>query len=98
MLSDHYGPHNVIHAEDAKSELKVFNTVVAANRELIQLPPHELMNKVLSTAELKVMFPNLSKLAAIGIFLPMSTVDCERGFFALSRINTNICNRLSSKI
>ena len=38
VLSDHYGPHNVIHAKDAKSKLKVFNNVVAANREL---PTHE---------------------------------------------------------
>ena len=57
VLSDHYGPHNVIHDEDAKSELKVFNSVVAANRELKQLPSRELMTKVLSTAEHKVMFP-----------------------------------------
>ena len=28
----------------------------------------------------------------------MSTVDCERGFSALSRIKTDIRNRLSSKI
>ena len=70
----------------------------AANRELKQLPPRELMTKVLSTAELKVMFPNLSKLATIGLLLPMSTVDCERGFSVLSRIKTNIRNRLSSKI
>ena len=31
VLTDHYGPHNVIHAEDAKSELKVFNSVVAGS-------------------------------------------------------------------
>ena len=98
VLTDHYGPHNVIHAEDAKSELKVFNSVVAVNRELKLLPPHELMTKVLSTTELKVMFPNLSKLATIGLLLPMSTVDRERGFSALSRIKIDIRNRLSSKI
>ena len=40
----------------------------------------------------------LCKLAAIGLLLPMSTVDCERGFSALSRIKTDIRNRLSSKV
>ena len=88
---------NVIHAENAKSELKVFNSIVPAKRELMQLPPHELMTNALNTAELKVMFPNLSMLATIGV-LPMSTVDCKKGFSALSCIKTNIRNRLSSKI
>ena len=43
------------------------------------------------------MFPNLAKLAAIGLFLPMSTTDYERGFFALTRVKTNLCNRSSAK-
>ena len=98
VLTDHYGPHNVVNPEAAKSELKIFNSVVAANRELKQLPPRELMTQILSTTELKTMFPNLCKLAAIGLLLPMSTVDCERGFSALTRIKTDIRNRLSSKI
>ena len=86
VLTDHYGPHNVIHTEDAKSELKVFNSVVAVNRELKLLPPCELMTKVLSTSNV----PNLSKLATIGLLLPMSTVDYERGFSALSRIKPDL--------
>ena len=44
------------------------------------------------------MFPNLTKLAAIGLVLPMSTVDCERGFSVLSRIKTDLRNRISSRI
>ena len=95
MLVDHYGPHNVINGE---SKLKVFNSVVADNGQLKQLPLRELMTHILSTTEIQAMFPNLSKLAAIGLLLPMSTLDCERGFSALSRIKTNLCNRLSSRI
>ena len=53
---------------------------------------------MLSTTELEAMFPNLCKLDAIGLLLPMSTVDCERGFYALSRIKTDIHNHFSSKI
>ena len=98
VLIDHYGPHNVVHPEAAKSKLKVFNSIVAANRELKQLTSRELMTRMLNATELKTMFPNLYKLAAIGLLLPMSTVDCERGFSALSRIKTDIRNRLSSKI
>ena len=44
------------------------------------------------------MFPNLSKLAAIGLLLPMSTVDCERGFSTLSRFKTDLRNCLSNRI
>ena len=43
------------------------------------------------------MVPNLNKLAAIGLLLPMSTVDCERGFSALTRIKIDLRNWLSSK-
>lgn len=58
----------------------------------------ELMTHLLSIHELRTMFPNLNKLAAIGLLMPMSTVDCERGFSSLTRIKTNIRNRLSSNI
>lgn len=51
----------------------------------------------LTGTELQDMFPNLSKLAAIGLLMPMSTVDCERGFSALSRIKTDARNHLSSR-
>ena len=98
VLIDHYGPHSVTNGEEAKSELQVFNSVVAANSQLKQLPPRKLMTHILSTTEIQAMFPNLSKLAAIGLLLPMSTVDCERGFSALSRIKTNLRNCLSRRI
>ena len=43
------------------------------------------------------MFPNLTKLAAIGLLLPMSSVDCEKGFSTLSRVKTDLRNRLNNK-
>ena len=96
VLTSHYGPHKIIDADGTKSELKVFNSVVAANRDLKQLSTRELMTKILKTKELMCMFPNITKLAAIGLLMPMSTADCERGFSALSRIKTDLRNRLSS--
>ena len=56
------------------------------------------MTHILSTTEIQGMFSNLTKLAAISLVLPMSTVDYERGFSALSRIKTDLHNRLSSRI
>ena len=43
------------------------------------------------------MLPNLTKLAAIGLLLPVSTVDCEKGFSALSRVKTYLQNRLCNR-
>ena len=96
VLTSYYGPHKIIDADGTKSELKVFNSVVAANRDLKQLSTRELMTKILKTKELTCMFPNITKLAAIDLLMPMSTADCERGFSALSRIKTDLRNRLLS--
>ena len=58
---------------------------------------HQLMNHLIKISELGLMFPNLTKLAAIGLLLPMSSVDCERGFSTLSRVKTDLRNRLANK-
>ena len=79
-------------------ELKTFNSVIAGNVELKRMSVHQLMSHVVKSEELKLMFPNLAKLAAIGLLLPLSSVDCERGFSTLSRVKTDLRNRLSSRI
>ena len=50
------------------------------------------------SSKLNIMFPNLTKLATIGLLLPVSSVDCERGFSTLSRVKTKLRNRLSNKV
>jgi hypothetical protein len=69
-----------VDVERSKAGLKVLNSVVAANSEFKQLSSQQIMKHLLKTAEMKSMFPNLTALASIGFLLPMSTVDCERGF------------------
>ena len=86
VLTDHYGSHNVVEVEATMSELSTFNSVVAANGVLKGL------------TEMNLMFPNLTKLASIGLLLPMSSVDCERGFSALSRVKTDMRNRLTNSM
>ena len=56
------------------------------------------MSHLLKSEELKLKFPNLAKLAAIGLVLPISTVDCERGFSALTHVKTSLRNRLSARM
>ena len=78
-------------------ELKTFNSVVASNAEMKRMTSHGLMSCLLKVEELSMMFPNLTKLAAIGLLLPVSTVDCERGFSALTCVKTDLRNRLCNK-
>ena len=75
-------------------ELKTFNSVVASSVPLKTMTTHQLMSHVLKTEELCRMFPNLAKLAAIGLLLLLSIVDCERGFSTLSCVKTDHRNRL----
>ena len=95
-LTEYYGPHNVVDSEAAKSELRTFICIVAINQELRQLATHQIMSLLQKKEELQDMLPNLSRLAAIGLLLPMPTVDCEREFSTLKRIKTDLRNRLSS--
>ena len=79
-LLDHYGTHGVVDSQATKLEFRTFNSVIASNPGLKQLTMRQLMSHVIKTPEFNVMFPNLMKLATIGLLLLMSTVDCERGF------------------
>ena len=82
-LLDHYGTHGVVDSQATKLEFRTFNSVIASNPRLKQLTMRQLMGHVIKTPECNVTFPNLMKLATIGLLLPMSTVDCERGFSTL---------------
>ena len=55
------------------------------------------MTFLLKVSEMKMMFPNLHKLAAIGFLIPMSSVDDERGFSTLQEMSETIRPALSSK-
>ena len=92
VLTHHYGRDGVVSVEGSQVELKTFNSVVASSVPLKTMTTHQLMSHVLCC-----MFPNLAKLAAIGLLLPLSTVDCKRGFSTLSRVKTNLRNRLINK-
>ena len=98
IILTHYGPHNVLESDATIYEYQCFSKSVLSTAHLKDKSTHELMAKLTSNAQLLDMFPNLAKLAAIGLIIPMSTADCERGFSALGRIKTDLRNRLSSKV
>ena len=98
ILCAHYGPYSVIAAYSLKPEYPLFVNSVKADDRLGKLSTREVMMTLVKNSTLQVMFPNLARIAAIGLLLPMSTADCERGFSALQRIKTDLRNRLSNKI
>lgn len=98
LLTDHYGPHHVIDSDSTTYEYQCFVRSVLSTPHLKGLSTHDLMSKLTSNSQLLDMFPNLGKLCAVALILPMSTADCERGFSALNRIKTDLRNRLSCKI
>ena len=70
--------------------------MVAANHDLFSMTTPTLMSHLLKATEMSLMFTNLAKLAAIGLLLPMSTVDCERSFSTLSRVKADLRNHLNN--
>ena len=97
-LTDHYSPHSIVNAESTETEYKCFLASVLSTSDLKSLETQELMHKVTSNGQLQDMFPNLSKLAEVGLIIPMSTTDCERGISTLGRIKNDLRNRLSCKL
>ena len=98
ILKDHYCPHNIIESSAVECEYQCFARSVVSTPNLKNLSTQDLMLKLAYNPQLKDMFPNLAKLAAVGLVVPMSTADCERGFSTLSRIKNDLRNRLSCKV
>ena len=98
VLKDQYGTHDVVEPTAFDFEYQCFSRSVLSTPNLQRLSTHDLMTKLISNPQLKNMFPNLAKVAAIGLVVPMSTADCERVFSTLSRIKTDLRNRLSCKV
>ena len=98
VVNAHYGPHNVVVPESLKAEYPLFVNAVRADERLCTLSTREIMLLLISNSALRAMFPNLAKVATIGLLLPMSTADCERGFSSLQRVKTDLRNRLSNRI
>ena len=98
VLKAHYGPCNIIDPEKLLTEYQLLVASVELGTTTKEQSPYSVMCKLIEKDELKAMFPNLWKLACIGLVLPMSTADCERGFSSLARIKSDLRSRLSSKI
>ena len=62
VLINHHGSHGVVDGEATKTELRIFNSVVAANPDIKQLIKQQLILHIIKSSE-SMWFPNLAKLA-----------------------------------
>ena len=53
------------------------------------------LKELASSDMLKAMFPNLHKMASIGLTIPVSTASVERSISQMKLIKTRLCNALS---
>ena len=90
-LLDHYSP--AVDKDDALMEWRTFSTSLD---KLTSFTAQSVMVDLAERDELRTLYPNLSKLAAMGAVIPMSTVDAERGFSAVNRIKTKLRNRMKA--
>ena len=96
VLLDHYGSDEnstaFIDKDASQHEWKVLKSVV-----LQEQYPRDQLKRLWSIIKKyhKDTFPNLIKLAALALTLPVHTADCERGFSVQNRLKTPERNRLS---
>ena len=89
-LAAHFCPI-IVNQEDTLSEWNLWKMVVKGT--LKDKSCQEVLQLLISSSN-AILYPNLAALASVALVLPMSTVDCERGFSALGRIKTKLRNRL----
>ena len=68
-------------------------------RQLLVKQPQDTtasqLKELVSNDMLKAMFPNLNKIASIGLTIPVSTASVERSFSQMKMIKTRLRNSLS---
>ena len=67
-------------------------------RQLLVKQPQDTVSQLkelVSNDVLKEMFPNLNKIASIGLTIPVSTASVERSFSQMKMIKTRLRNSLS---
>ena len=88
---------NVVVSTDLHSDLKAWRSSVLHGllKDAVEkLTAHDTMRKLVQNDGLSSLYLALSLVPAIGLVIPATTVDCERGFSAVGRIKTKLRMRL----
>ena len=89
----------LVDLDELKREWELFKNAGASDSlPLRTLSTQEVMALLVQKEDLADLFPNLFRVALIGLLIPSSTADCERGFSALKRIKSPLRNQLSNAI
>ena len=89
---------NVVVSTDLHSDWKAWRSSVlhGLSKDAVEkLPAHDIMRKLVQNDGLSSLYPALSLVAAIGVVIPATTVDCQQGFSAVGRIKTKLRTRLT---
>ncbi|KAI8479756.1 hypothetical protein Bbelb_425040 [Branchiostoma belcheri] len=90
LLCEHYSTE--ISREEVLSENQVLEVLL--QQQYNDLNTNEVLQKVrLVHAD---TLPNMARLAAAILVVPVSTADCERGFSTMKRVKTCLRNRLKA--
>ena len=81
-----------IDPEDTESEWKLFRRLMFIQQKDSCL--QQVLSVFLSSADIAAAFPNLAKLAAILIVLPITTATVERTFSSMKLIKTRLRSRM----
>ncbi|KAJ8885268.1 hypothetical protein PR048_011465 [Dryococelus australis] len=94
VLFDDYsknGSPETLNYENTKLEWQVASKMLHGQAYKEDLCPKQTLLK-LTTPDLQETFPNLAKLVAVGLSIPVSIAECERRFSALKQIKTCLRN------
>ena len=96
ILIDHYGQGDTPLVEEnaLRVEWEQFRVLLGSTYK--DMSHNQVLKLMAGNATVKVLYPNLSKLAKICLILPVSTADCERSFSAMKRIKTDLRNRMNT--
>ena len=81
-----------IDQEDVESEWKVFRRLMYLHHKKSSL--QQVLSVLVDSSSTKTSFPNLARLAAILIVLPVTTATVERSFSCMKLIKTRLRNRM----
>ena len=104
-LIAHYGEDREAETVDGEETVKaaMISTEIRTEwktfRQLLVKQPQDTtasqLKELVSNDMLKAMFPNLNKIASIGLTIPVSTASVERSFSQMKMIKTRLRNSLS---
>ena len=84
----------MVNSGKLKEEWVIFKLVMSKNFSSSTI--QGMAQKVLTSSEMQEQFPQILKLLTLALTVPVSSVDCERGFSKQNLIKTKIRAKLKT--